>query len=129
MENAFGIAASRFRVFRKPICANVETVVAITKAVIALHNFLMRSDKEKYCPPTFVDEEIDNGEIRKGLWREDVKEFNNALSNIKTMSSNNYSVLAKEVRDNFKDYFNSADGEVSWQNKYIDSTTNYFDEH
>ena len=35
----FGIAASRFRVFGRPIIAKVEKVVAITKAVAALHNF------------------------------------------------------------------------------------------
>ena len=41
VENAFGIASSGFRVFHKPIIANVENVIAITKAVVALHNFLM----------------------------------------------------------------------------------------
>ena len=42
-ENTFGIATSRFRVFRRPICADVDTATAVTKAVIALHNFLMKN--------------------------------------------------------------------------------------
>ena len=32
VENVFGICASRFRIFRRPIIAEVETVVSITKA-------------------------------------------------------------------------------------------------
>ncbi|XP_046849870.1 uncharacterized protein LOC124443422 [Xenia sp. Carnegie-2017] len=42
IENTFGICASRFRVFYKPIVAKVQNVIAITKAVVALHNFLMK---------------------------------------------------------------------------------------
>ena len=40
IENCFGTATSRFRVFRKPIIAKVDTVIKITKAVVALHNYL-----------------------------------------------------------------------------------------
>ena len=43
IENTFGIAASRFRIFRRPIIAKVEAVIEITKAIVALHNFLMAS--------------------------------------------------------------------------------------
>ncbi len=41
IENAFGILAARFRVFRRPIHAKVNTTESITKACVALHNFLM----------------------------------------------------------------------------------------
>ena len=41
IENVFGIATSRFRIFRRPIIAKVEKVVSITKAVVALHNYLI----------------------------------------------------------------------------------------
>ena len=41
IENCFGIAASQFRIFRRPIIAKVDTVVKVTKAVVALHNFCM----------------------------------------------------------------------------------------
>ena len=39
VENVFGILATRFRIFRRPIIANVDTVTRITKAVLALRNF------------------------------------------------------------------------------------------
>ena len=35
IENSFGILASRFRIFRRPIIANVENVKTFTKATIA----------------------------------------------------------------------------------------------
>ena len=41
VENVFGILATRFRIFRRPIIANVDTVTRITKAVLALRNFRM----------------------------------------------------------------------------------------
>ena len=37
IENCFGIAAARFRVFRKLVIAKVENVVTITKAVVSLY--------------------------------------------------------------------------------------------
>ena len=40
-ENVFGILASRFRIFRRPIIANVDSVTRITKTVVVVHNFLM----------------------------------------------------------------------------------------
>ena len=40
IENAFGILATKFRIFRRPIIAEAEKVTKITKAACALHNFL-----------------------------------------------------------------------------------------
>ena len=41
IENAFGIAAARFRILHRPIIAKVSTVKSVTKAITALHNFLI----------------------------------------------------------------------------------------
>ncbi|CAB4011556.1 Hypothetical predicted protein [Paramuricea clavata] len=41
IENTFGIATSRFRVFRRPIIASESTANSIARAVVALHNYLM----------------------------------------------------------------------------------------
>ena len=61
IENSFGILASRFRIFRRPILANVETVCNIVKATLALHNFLMTDTSADaycpyaYCPRNYID--------------------------------------------------------------------------
>lgn len=72
IENAFGIAATRFRVFRRPITATEKKVVLITKAAVALHNFLMRLSQRNssycYCPASYVDQENPVG-TTPGEWR------------------------------------------------------------
>lgn len=63
VENAFGIAASRFRILRQEIIAHPSKVEAISKAVVALHKYLIISEQHvpagsrMYCPPGFVDNE------------------------------------------------------------------------
>ena len=47
IENAFGIATSRFLIFRRSILANTEKVILITNSVVALHNFLMKKCASK----------------------------------------------------------------------------------
>ena len=129
IENTFGIAASRFRVFRKPIIAQVDTVKQITKAVVVLHNFLMchRLDNEpySYCPPNYVDQEGPAG-ISAGAWRENTTE-NGAMQPINNIGSNNYSKSAKETRKMFMEYFNSNEGAVAWQLDMIRRTSNSYD--
>lgn len=61
--NAFGIATSRFRIFRRPISAHVDTATAVTKAIIALHNFLIKELEHKsdydYFTKEIADRETD----------------------------------------------------------------------
>jgi len=41
VENAFGIMASKWRIYRKPINTSLKTTENIIKATICLHNFLI----------------------------------------------------------------------------------------
>ena len=45
IENTFGIFAARFRIFCWPILSCLEKVENITKACVALHNYLMANKK------------------------------------------------------------------------------------
>lgn len=117
IENTFGICASRFRVFHRPIIAKVQNVVTITKAVVALHNFLMDSNgadgSNHYCPQAFTDQDGPNG-FKPGEWRQDANNIN-GLKEIRNLgTSNNYGEDAKWVREQFTDYFNN-EGAVDWQ--------------
>lgn len=115
VENVFGIAASRFRVFRRPIIGQVEKVVVITKAVVALHNYLMSPATENnysYCPSGYADRETQDG-FTPGEWRKD----NESLTGIQDLTrtgSNNYSKQAAAIRNEFKRYFN-CEVAVDWQ--------------
>ena len=90
--------------------AGVNTAEEATKAVIALHNFLMHGRNENrnnYCPPEFLDREI-NGTIIPGEWKN--YEHNQGLANVTNLgTSNSHTKSAKQVTD-FRDYFNSEEG-------------------
>jgi hypothetical protein len=76
MENAFGILASRFRVFGRPIEVKVETVDLIVKASCVLHNWLRITSSKCYFLSGCVDiEDHDIGEIVPGSWRNEFIEL------------------------------------------------------
>ena len=123
IENTFGVAASRFQVFHRPIIANVEKVTLIAKAVVALHNFLVSvnsSNGYRYCPRNFIDRDGPS-ELAAGEWRNDANDIN-GLQPISRNGSNNYSNDAAAVWQGFKEYFNSI-GAVEWQWELVNCTT------
>ena len=89
-------------------------VKSITKAVVALHNYLMKKRIQNneinytYCTTSYADRDTRLGGTL-GDWR---KEHGNAagLQQILQMDLNNYSHNAKEVQDDIKTYFYSAEG-------------------
>ena len=73
IENAFGIFSSRFRIFRRPMIANVYEVVKVTKACVAPHFFFDEnqqrySNSNKHDPVVYVETGGASGE-RRGDWR------------------------------------------------------------
>lgn len=47
IENTFGILVSRWKIFRKPICAGPDVVDKFVIAAMCLHNFLKSKNDEK----------------------------------------------------------------------------------
>lgn len=123
VENVFGIAASRFRIFRRPIIGLVEKVVVVTKAVVALHNFLMplssTESNYSYCPSGYADKETQDGFV-PGEWRKDTQSLT-GIQDLPHTGSNNYSKQAAAIRDEFKRYFN-GEGAVDWQWNIVTNT-------
>lgn len=124
IENAFGILTARWQILHSTICLNPENAIAIVKALICLHNFIMITDEEMsempnarlYCPPNFVDHmDQENGE-----WRNNIGN-NVVLDDITRFGSNNASRRATEQRDILKDYFLSPTGEAQapWQYNHV----------
>ena len=125
IENTFGILSSKFRIFRRPIVANPYKVTRITKAACCLHNYLKISEASSsastrpYCPPGYVDQEDQAGNVVPGDWRE---EIGDSLRSIAHVGSNTYSKPAAELRDTMMHYFMSPHGEVEWQLNHIRSS-------
>eukprot|EP00112_Aurelia_sp_Birch-Aquarium-sp1_P001674 Seg1181.5 transcript_id=Seg1181.5/GoldUCD/mRNA.D3Y31 product="Protein ANTAGONIST OF LIKE HETEROCHROMATIN PROTEIN 1" protein_id=Seg1181.5/GoldUCD/D3Y31 len=98
-----------------PIIASADKVKEITKAVVALHNFLMTENKlntQNYCPPTYSDRDGPSG-LQLGEWRLDEQNIHGLLP-ISNHASNNYSEDARMVRESYKEFFNN-EGAVDWQ--------------
>lgn len=71
IENAFGILSSRFRVFKTEVCLDDDHVDAVVLASCVLHNYLTRNGKV-YLTPSSVDlEDINEGTIIPGEWRQE----------------------------------------------------------
>lgn len=118
VENVFGIMASIFRVFRKPMLLQPEKVDKIVLACVHLHNYLRKhSSKTTYNPPgTFDSEQLDSGTVETGSWRREHQSLQSFLPIHQVPRKS--SIQAAEVRDEFSEYFISHEGEVPWQLNY-----------
>lgn len=125
IENCFGILVARWRIFRSPILASVETVVKITQAAICLHNYLKQTENAMYCPTGFVDSFDSSGNIVPGEWRSIVSSCTDgnasAIQDLPRPRGSRYSNSAHEVRESLLSYLNSDQGAVPWQWDYVRS--------
>lgn len=108
VENAFGILAARFWVFRRPLNYSDSAVKSMVLATCVLHNLLIERS-EAYCPIDFVDYEDSTHILHMGLWRKD----SDTLA-LKKLSSNMYQREAKQLRDAYSNYL-CNEGSVPWQ--------------
>jgi hypothetical protein len=120
VENAFGLLASVFGIFHKPLNVKPSTVEDITLACVYLHNFLRRNSaaKQLHSPPGTLDfENIDEGTVKEGEWRREIQNDRGMVRLARTRR--NPGNDAKKIRDKFMDYFMSNEGRVSWQDRYL----------
>ncbi|GBM48008.1 hypothetical protein AVEN_34344-1 [Araneus ventricosus] len=69
-ENAFGILAARFQIFKQRILTNPANATKMVIACFALHNFLIANNSAIYTPPSSIDvENINSRQIRTGHWK------------------------------------------------------------
>lgn len=112
-ENAFGIMASRFRIFHSIITINVKHVDALVLGSCALHNFLRRNAPNQYIPPLYADSEnISSEGIIPGQWRA----VGELIPLQRTARASNIS--SRQIRDNYKNYFNNS-GATDFQERMV----------
>ena len=113
-ENAFRIMVSRFTIFRRPMIANIDKVVKVMKACFALYNFLMKTNNVNSngdCLANYIDTDRPSGERPGDYRRKENSSF--ALQPLNNAGSNNYSRNAKQIRENFTNYFPSTEGSLN----------------
>nr|XP_022908001.1 uncharacterized protein LOC111419433 isoform X1 [Onthophagus taurus]XP_022908002.1 uncharacterized protein LOC111419433 isoform X2 [Onthophagus taurus] len=106
VENAFGILASRFRIYHTEINMQIKNIESVVLATCALHNFLRQKSKD-YLGFNYTD--IEDAFIY---------EEEHGFTNLKRGQNRHASDQGKEVRNAFLEYF-ITDGKVSWQENAI----------
>ena len=110
VENVFGLLTARFRVFQRTLESQPPFVEQLVMAACVLHNYLRHNARNEYTPTGTFDQELDDGCIIPGTWRQEA-----ALPSVRRDGQRNASVYAKRVRQTMADYFLSKEGEVPWQ--------------
>ena len=87
---------------------------------------MKRKERSTYCPPDYVDQKIVQGTLPE-RWRVEANGVQD-LTGLGIQESNNFTRISKEVRNDFKDLLNTPQGEVSWQNHVVKSTSDLLDE-
>ncbi|KAM0728569.1 Protein ALP1-like [Formica fusca] len=110
IENAFGILAARWRIFRHPIIATEDNVESIIECAVCLHNFIRKTGDRKlnleYCPPSFMDLELPIGELVEGEWHDIVAGENGAIINGPRMGARNAVLGVLQQRNALKEFVN-----------------------
>ncbi|XP_059930001.1 uncharacterized protein LOC132473757 [Gadus macrocephalus] len=118
IENAFGILAARWRILGRAMECSIDTAEDVTKACVALHNFLSKGDQSlpeqnRYIPPGMVD-----GDGAPGEWRQVVQGDTNLIRTRRiTAARANQDGMA--VRELFKEYFQTEPGRIDWQDRHV----------
>lgn len=101
IENILGILARRFKIFQKPIKLSLTKAKIVVMACFHLHNLLIK--QKNYIRSGEVDmEDCVTRTVIHGYWRNE----SNQLLNIERKQAANSATLAKEMRNDFCEYFN-----------------------
>lgn len=117
IENAFGILASRWRIFQRPMIGNVENIQYWVLSCLCLHNYLRQTENSLYSPHGFVDIPTGNGEIKSGEWRS-INVNHNAFQPFNRVRGGSSKFKARRVREALKKYFNEKNV-LSWQTEKV----------
>lgn len=101
IENAFGLLAAKWRVFRKPILARESTVRKIIQACVCLHNFLLM-------------QRIEDGNFISHEEMNELIPTTDGLKDMARIGTNTYARSSANFRELFTNYF-CGPGAVDWQ--------------
>lgn len=102
VENVFGVLAAKFRVFKKPVQLQPESVQLLTMTCVLLHNF-----RQIYTPRGTFDSYNENGTlVQPGLWRSEVDLNACALRNLPQIARRP-ALSPVQIREEFTAYFAS----------------------
>ena len=108
IENAFGLLATRMRVFGTTMQLQPSVVKVVTMCACVIHNLIL--DRYPHLPQEVDNEDADHNVI-PGTWRQEQV----ILEGLYNARGQNPSRQAKAVRDYLAQYYTSEAGAVPWQ--------------
>ena len=125
IENAFGILAARWRILGRAMECSIDTAEDVTKACVALHDFLSKGDQSlpeqnRYIPPGMIDRDGAPGE-----WRQVVQGDTNLIRR-RRITATRATEDGMAVRELFKEYFPTEQGRIDWQDRHVRRGTLFF---
>lgn len=122
VENAFGILATRFRIFRREIEMEPENATTVVMACIALHNFLRTEAPAAYMPREATDWEGRDYTQHKGIWRGE-----RAMPGGEPTRARNRSEKVKDMRNDIATWCVMKEGEMKYQYDVVLKHDFYFE--
>ena len=108
IENVFGMLSAKWRIFRRPIKANINLIEKIVKATVFLHHYLRLTENVSYTPQGFVDSDDDSCNIIPGDWKNGL-----GLKKPRNITGNRYTNESTDAHSNLMEYFNNEEP-FSW---------------
>ena len=119
IENSFGILAAKWRIFRQPIQAKVDTVDSIVKAAVCLHNYIIMQEETlnpfERSYTNLTDNDV-SGVMANGEWRNESEPVG-TFTRIGRQGSNNQGGVQANIREELTSFFIN-EGSVDWQWDY-----------
>ncbi|KAL4126719.1 hypothetical protein QTP88_010928 [Uroleucon formosanum] len=112
VENAFGIMASRFQIYMKPISLAPEKVEIIVKSTCVLHNWLQTTFSSYIMPGSIDEENVKNFNFKNSAWRNEIQPMGLDVPPLRI--GQHPPRNANEKREMLCQYVN-GEGAVSWQ--------------
>lgn len=101
VESTFGILSNKWKIFHKPINANLDLSILLVKTCCALHNFVRARDGFRLEDTLYI-----KGSIGQQGFQEHPRP---------SRAPNQFI----QARNQLADYFVSINGSVPWQTNYI----------
>ena len=114
IENTFRISRARWRILGRTIKATVKNVKRYLLVIMALHNYLRRTENASYCPTESFDFKNSSGIDKPGEWRSVVVKVVWCSRELPNVGGSKSRQDLLDFRSGIKDCFKTELRQIDW---------------